>query len=97
MPGYRFTRQSPDQLARHFGAAFVENLQATDPQPGAWSGPVRSTYGLHYVWVEDIEPAREAQLEEVRSLLQRDIEARLRAEALRDATARLREQYEVIR
>ena len=97
LPGYRFTRQSPDQLARHFGAAFVENLQATDPQPGAWSGPVRSTYGLHYVWVEDIEPAREAQLEEVRSLLQRDIEARLRAEALREATARLREQYEVIR
>ena len=44
LPGYRFSRQSPDQLARHFGAAFVENLQAADPQPGTWRGPVRSTW-----------------------------------------------------
>ena len=97
LPGYRFTRQSPDQLARHFGAAFVENLQATDPQPGAWHGPVRSTYGMHYVWVEDVEPGRDANLEEVRSLLQRDIEARLREQALREAIASLREQYEVVK
>jgi hypothetical protein len=97
LPGYRFTRQSPDQLARHFGAAFVENLQATEPQPGTWRGPVRSTYGLHYVWVEDIEPAREATLEEVRGLLQRDLEARARGEALRASIEALREDYEVVK
>jgi hypothetical protein len=97
LPGYRFTRQSPDQLARHFGAAFVENLQATDPQPSSWRGPVRSTYGLHYVWVEDVEPAREANLEEVRGLLQRDLESRAQAEALRESIDALREHYEVVK
>ena len=97
LPGYRFTRQSPDQLARHFGAAFVENLQATDPEPGTWRGPVRSTYGSHYVWVEAVEPAREATLEEVRSLLQRDLESRARAEALRQSIDALRENYEVVK
>jgi hypothetical protein len=96
LPGYRFTRQSPDQLARHFGAAFVANLQATDPQPGNWHGPVRSTYGQHYVWVEDVEPAREATLEEVRALLQRDLEAQARAEALDASIDTMRENYEVI-
>jgi hypothetical protein len=97
LPGYRFTRQSPDQLARHFGSAFVENLRATDPQPGTWRGPVRSTYGVHYVWVEDVEPSRDATLEEVRGLLQRDLESRERTRALRESIDAMRENYEVIK
>jgi parvulin-like peptidyl-prolyl isomerase len=97
LPGYRFTRQSPDQLARHFGSAFVENLRATDPQPGTWRGPVRSTYGVHYVWVEDVEPSRDATLEEVRGLLQRDLESRERTQALRESIDAMRENYEVIK
>ncbi len=95
LPGYRFSSQTPDQLARHFGAAFVLNLQQADPQAGAWSGPVRSTYGLHYVWVEALEPAREATLEEVRAQLVRDLEARARDEALQDSIEALRGRYEV--
>ena len=97
LPGYRFTRQSPDQLARHFGRAFVDNLEPTTPQPGSWRGPVRSTYGMHYVWVESVEPAREAKLEEVRSLLLRDLESRAQAEALRASVDALRQNYEVIK
>jgi len=96
LPGYQFTRQSPDQLARHFGAAFVKNLQDTDPQPGTWRGPVRSTYGLHYVWVSEVEPDRDATLEEVRAQLQRDLESRARIQALKESVAALRENYEVI-
>jgi len=96
LPGYRFSRQTPDQLARHFGASFVVNLEATDPQPGTWRGPVRSTYGLHYVWVAAVEPERAATLDEVRAQLQRDLAYRARAAALRESIDRLRERYEVI-
>ena len=32
LPGYQFTAQTPDQLARHFGTSFVENLQKA-PRP----------------------------------------------------------------
>jgi parvulin-like peptidyl-prolyl isomerase len=95
LPGYRFRYQTPDQLARHFGASFVRNLQDTEPKVGAWNGPVRSTYGLHYVWVEAVEPDREATLEEVRSQLQRDLESQARATALRESIDKLRERYEV--
>jgi hypothetical protein len=97
LPGYRFIRQTPDQLARHFGAAFVMNLEQAGPVAGHWLGPIRSTYGLHYVFVSELEPSRDATLDEVRPLLERDLESRARSEALRDSIARLREEYEVIR
>jgi hypothetical protein len=97
LPGYQFQRQTPDQLARHFGAAFVRNLQATDPQPGTWRGPVASTYGQHYVWISEMEADRDATLDEVRGQLLRDLESRARAEALQDSIAALRENYEVIK
>ena len=96
LPGYQFMRQTPDQLARHFGAAFVKNLQQLDPQPGAWRGPVRSTYGLHYVWVSELEPERDATPEEVRGQLLRDLESRAKAAALQESIAAMRENYEVI-
>jgi parvulin-like peptidyl-prolyl isomerase len=95
LPGYQFRGQTPDQLARHFGVSFVENLQQADPQPGRWVGPVQSTYGTHYVWVSELEPARDATLEEVRLQLQRDLESRAKEKALRDSITALRENYEI--
>ncbi|MEZ5502204.1 MAG: peptidylprolyl isomerase [Halioglobus sp.] len=95
LPGYQFTGQTPDQLARHFGAAFVQNLERANPQPGSWVGPIRSTYGLHYVWVEALEPARDATLDEVRVQLQRDLESRNKEAALRDSIRAMRQNYEI--
>jgi hypothetical protein len=96
LPGYRFTRQTPDQLARHFGSSFVENLLQAEPEAGQWVGPVRSTYGVHYVWVSEMEPSRDATLDEVRQQLQRDLESRAKETALREGIAALREHYEII-
>ncbi len=95
LPGYRFAGQSPDQLARQFGAAFVMNLERLQPQPGQWVGPVQSSFGQHLVWVEAIEPARDAELAEVRQRLQRDLESEARNAALASAVAQLRSEYEV--
>ena len=95
LPGYQFVAQTPDQLARHFGSSFVRNLEQAEPEPGQWVGPVRSTYGLHYVWVDALEPAREATLDEVRLQLVRDLESRAKEAALRDSITRMREQYEI--
>ena len=57
---------------------------------------MRSTYGLHYVWVSAVEPDRDATLDEVRAQLLRDLESRARNEALQESMASLRENYEVI-
>ncbi|MGB1141061.1 MAG: peptidyl-prolyl cis-trans isomerase [Halioglobus sp.] len=96
LPGYRFTRQTPDQLARHFGATFVRNLQEAQPAAQSWVGPIRSTYGMHYVWVSEVEAERDATLEEVRLQLVRDLESRAKVTALRASQDTLREQFEVI-
>ncbi len=96
LPGYRFRSLSPQQIARHFGAAFVLNLQQAEPSPHSWFGPIESTYGLHLVWMGEIEEARDARLEEVRDQLARDLVLERRNNALRDAVSRVRENYEVV-
>jgi len=96
LPGYRFAAQSPAQLARNFGAAFVMNFEAEQPRVDAWLGPIESTYGFHLVWVEAIEPARDARLEEVESQLRRDLQLEYRRQALEQAIAERRSHYEVI-
>jgi hypothetical protein len=96
LPGYRFLSQSPQQLARNFGAGFVLNLEAQNPQVDSWVGPVESTYGFHMVWIEQLQPARDARLDEVREQILRDLKLERRRAALRDAIAGVRENYEVI-
>lgn len=73
----------------------MRNLQEAQPQQQQWVGPIRSTYGLHYVWIVALEPARPAEFEEVRPQLSRDLESRARTEALQSAVRALREDYEV--
>lgn len=96
MHGYTFREQTPDQLARIFGAVFVSNLLAADPAPDRWHGPLRSAYGWHYVWVESVTPGRPPELEEVRPILQRDLELEARNRALASAVAELAERYEML-
>ncbi len=96
LPGYRFVAQSPQQLARNFGAGFVMNLQALEPQAHTWVGPVESTYGYHLVWIEQLQPARDARLDEVQQQLRRDLKLERRRKALRDAVTIVRQGYEVI-
>lgn len=95
LPGYSFKRQTPDQLARQFGSEFVVNLEQSDPQPGTWRGPLRSTYGLHYVWVSELEMERDSTLDEVRAQLHRDLESVATAAALKESIEKMRESYEV--
>ncbi len=96
LPGYRFPASTPAQLARQFGAAFVLNLERSKPEPGQWVGPVASTYGVHLVWVDAIEPGREAELAEVRQQLLRDLELEKRRETLAAMLGKVRENYEVL-
>jgi hypothetical protein len=96
LPGYRFDHRSPAELARQFGAAFVLNLDAASPEARRWIGPVESTYGVHLVWIEDIEPGREAILAEVEGQLRRDLELERRREALAVSVSLLRDEYEVV-
>jgi hypothetical protein len=93
--GHQFTRQTPDQLAQNFGKSFVLSLEQATPTAQQWLGPLRSTFGLHYVWISALEPASDAQLEEVEQQLRGDLEHAAQVQALKCATASLRADYDV--
>lgn len=96
LSGYKFVSQTAEQLARTFGAMFVKNFEQAQPVAGRWVGPIQSTYGPHYVWVNAVEASRDATLAEVRVRLQRDLESRNRASALAQSITDLRSRYEVL-
>ncbi|TMB53474.1 MAG: peptidyl-prolyl cis-trans isomerase [Deltaproteobacteria bacterium] len=89
-PGTRFRGQSAADLTRLFGPDFARATLALEP--GRWSGPLRSAYGLHLVKVEEKESMHTPPLDAVRSRVLADVlenrrEARLAA-ALRDLRAK---------
>ena len=96
LQGHRFLRQSPSQLARNFGRHFVEALaMEKEPAKLGWLGPIPSAYGFHYIWLKDFEPAREAELHEVKQQLLIDLDYIAKKQALKCAIATLRSEYEV--
>ena len=82
------------QLDRLFGKDFSRQLD--NFQPGTWSGPVESGYGLHLIYLESYVPARVPTLELVRSEVEREWLAAKQKEANEQVYQRLRDQYQVV-
>ncbi len=89
-----YAQVDPAAIASLFGPDFAEALVGL--QPGAWSGPVKSAYGVHLVRVTDRVEGKPRALEEVRQALLDDWlrqTARAASEAFMD---KLREKYGVV-
>jgi hypothetical protein len=86
-----FARVTPRELEATFGPEFVENLASV--ARGQWAGPVRSTYGVHLVWIEDLTPATPASLDEVRLAVRRDFMQKRREAANAEFMGALRSRY----
>lgn len=80
-------------IGRVFGNDFAAQL-STAPLD-RWSGPYRSTYGLHLVYVTARTAAREARLDEVRTAVARDWAAAQRREANERFYSALLEHYTI--
>src|SRR6185369_6491265 len=52
-------------IANQFGGTFANRV--FELQPGEWSGPIESTYGLHLVRVSELKPGRSKEFAEVKS------------------------------
>ncbi len=63
-----------------FGEGFARAVASLPP--GGWEGPVESTYGLHLVLVRERLPAGRPELAAVRSLVEREVVAERRRQAL---------------
>jgi hypothetical protein len=84
---------SERELAARFGADFAAAVAALEP--GRWSEPIASVYGLHLVWVHERIPERMPSLAEVAGPVAYGLAAERRERALAEGMARLRARYEI--
>jgi len=86
-------RVSPSTLRKLFGDAFAEAVAALEP--GRWSEPIRSPYGLHLVWVSERDAGETPSLAAVRSRVLNAYRAERHEEYVARMLAQLRAAYEV--
>jgi hypothetical protein len=80
-------------IERLFGEDFTRRL--LELEPGGWTGPVESGYGLHLVLVRAREEARLPALADVRPLVERELMAARRKRRLEELYELLLEKYTV--
>lgn len=80
-------------VSRIFGQQFADEIFQLEP--GRWTGPVSSGYGLHLVYVTDRKEGRMPDLAEIRPLVEREFLAQRRKKELAAMYERLLERYHV--
>src|SRR4051794_34183909 len=68
--GAAFRQMSESDIARTFGGAFAKQLAAADV--GQWQGPMRSSFGAHFVFVDERTRGSLPPLAAVREEVQRE-------------------------
>jgi len=89
-----FERLSERGIDRQFGRGFAERVAPLEP--GRWSDPLESGYGLHLVLVEDKQAGRIPELDEVRTQVRREWEHERRQRSRARLNRELLEKYEVV-
>lgn len=88
-----FAAQDQPRVARDFGDAFAAALFALPV--GQWSGPLRSPYGLHLVWVSQQAGERLQSFAAVRDKVRADLSNQRLTEARDGAYQQLLSRYQV--
>ena len=89
-----FTLNYARDIERLFGKPFSQNLLQVEP--GGWAGPLRSSYGLHMVFVRERIAARDPELSEIRRAVEREWTAKRRKEVKEEVYRKLRERYTIV-
>lgn len=92
LPG-QLRETTGERVTATFGDDFATALESVEP--GAWSGPIRSSFGLHLVHVDGRSPERVPELGEIRDELRRDLLEQRRANARERIYDSLRSEYMV--
>jgi hypothetical protein len=90
---YSFESLPARDVDRQFGTGFAAQL--SELQTGTWTGPVRSGFGVHFIFIEERIESRVPDLDEVRDAVERDLVAQRRRDANEKIYQRLRERYTV--
>jgi hypothetical protein len=92
--GEEFHDMSQGDVARTFGEGFADHLSVVEP--GRWQGPIPSSFGLHFVFVDERAKGGLPPLDAVRAAVQREWLDTRRIEAEQKLYRTLRARYEVV-
>jgi hypothetical protein len=87
-------RSTRTDVARQFGDEFAARILAVATRQ--WVGPLRSSYGVHVVYVREREDARLPALADVRPLVEREFIADRRKRQLDAMYATFLQRYQVV-
>lgn len=85
---------TPEYVAGIFGDAFAQQLGKLEA--GRWSGPVRSSYGLHIVYVRERVEGKPRALDEVRDDVRRAWLSERQREHAEETYRKLRDRYSIV-
>ena len=98
-----WVRRDLEDVRRNFGDDFADALQglaerrAAQNREGAWEGPIESTYGDHFVQIQDYTPGRAvASFDAVRSRLRQDWQSAALEQRKNESYEALRQNYLVL-
>jgi hypothetical protein len=90
---FSFESVNSDDLSRQLGMEFAQALHDLDT--GKWTGPVRSGFGWHLVYITEKLPARAPEFESIRKELLRDLEYENQRNVNDQIYSELKSNYEV--
>lgn len=92
--GEEFREMSQSDVARTFGEGFAKQLSAVEP--GSWQGPIPSSFGVHFVFVDGRAKGSLPPFDTVREAVQREWLNERRIEAEHKLYRTLRDRYEIV-
>jgi hypothetical protein len=92
LPG-EVSHASRTDVARQFGDEFADAILKVEP--GRWTGPLRSGYGLHLVFVRERKDERLPGLAEVRPIVEREFLSDRRKRRLNEMYEQMLARYRV--
>jgi hypothetical protein len=91
---FEFPLSSTDVIAQVFGSSFAQQLQGLEP--GRWSGPLRSGYGLNLVYVRERTDGKLRSLDEVRDQARREWISARQKQLTETVYLNLRKKYSIV-
>lgn len=92
--GETFRQMPHSDVVRTFGEGFAGQLAVADP--GRWQGPVSSSFGVHFIFVDERTRGSLPPLDTVREAVQREWLNARRVEAEHKLYRTLRDRYQVV-
>jgi hypothetical protein len=92
--GEEFRAMPQREVARTFGEGFAQKLSAVEP--GTWQGPIPSSFGVHFVFINERTKGGIPSLVSVRDAVQREWQNARRVEAEQKLYRMLRDRYEIV-